>query len=227
MMKPSSLSRFVGAFASIAVSASCALPPAMSYASAPFIQPSIEEQMPSESPGAASEIVVFWREAGPAMWFAKDAEFDRIFRDRFLALHEKAARGELAEWEKTPEGALALLILLDQFPRNAFRDTQRMYATDAMARDVAARVVEAGLDEQVSPDLRLFMYLPFGHSESLVDQQRSVQLARGRGGRNLTQAIHHHDIILRFGRFPHRNAILGRQMTGEEQEYLDEGGYKG
>lgn len=226
-MMSSPLSRFVAAFTSIAASASCALPPAASYASAPLIQPSIEEQMASQSPATARDVVDFWREAGPAMWFAKDAAFDRTFRDRFLALHEMAARGELAEWEKTPEGALALLILLDQFPRNAFRDTPRMYATDSVARDVASRVVDAGLDQQVAPDLRLFIYLPFGHSESLADQQRSVQLAKSLGGRNLTQAIHHHDIILRFGRFPHRNVILGRLMTGEEQEYLDEGGYRG
>jgi uncharacterized protein (DUF924 family) len=215
----------IAAFASVLGGASCAAPQRLSG----HIMPSsaTADSRPHETPEPAREVVQFWREAGPSLWFAKDEDFDRRFRDRFLARHDAAASGELAGWEKTPEGALALLILLDQFPRNAFRNTPRMYATDALARQVAATAVAAGHDQQVPPDLRLFFYLPFGHSESLADQQRSVELARGLGGVNLRQAIHHHDIILRFGRFPHRNAILGRQMTGEEQEYLDEGGYTG
>lgn len=179
------------------------------------------------TPHAAIEVVAFWREAGPSMWFAKNDEFDRDFRDGFLALHEAAARGELATWEKTPEGALAVLILLDQFPRNAFRGTARMYATDTSARAVADRVIAAGLDQAVEPELRTFVYLPFAHSELLADQERSVALNRALGESNLSHAQHHYDIVARFGRFPHRNLILGRTMRPEEQAYLDNGGYQG
>jgi uncharacterized protein (DUF924 family) len=178
-------------------------------------------------PDEAIAIVEFWREAGPAMWFAKDAEFDRRFRDRFLALHERAARGELAAWAESGEGAVALVLLLDQFPRNAFRGDARMYATDALARGVAARAIEAGRDRDVEPSLRGFLYLPFGHSESLSDQERSVALAQRLGGDFLKHAEGHRDIVRRFGRFPHRNAILGRETTPEERAYLDGGGYLG
>lgn len=191
---------------------------------------SIEESMPAAepmTPRAALDVVDFWRKAGPSKWFAKDDAFDTVFRGSFMALHEEAARGELAEWGKTPEGALALLILLDQFPRNAFRNTPRMYATDALARQVADRAVSAGMDMLIVQDMRVFMYLPFGHSESLEDQERSVELARGLGGKNLQQAIHHRDIVARFGRFPHRNWILDREMTEDEHEYLTNGGYEG
>jgi uncharacterized protein (DUF924 family) len=178
-------------------------------------------------PAAALEVVAFWRAAGPALWFAKDEGFDRRFRDRFLALHERAAGGALAAWQRTPEGALALLLLLDQFPRNAFRGTPRMYATDPMARAVAAAALDARHDLALPMDLRLFVYLPFGHSESLADQDRSVALARALEEPNPTHAERHRDIIRRFGRFPHRNPILGRAMRPEEQRYLDEGGYAG
>jgi uncharacterized protein (DUF924 family) len=180
---------------------------------------------PPQTPAEAERVIAFWREAGPALWFAKDAGFDRRFRERFLALHEAAARGALHGWLATPEGALALLILLDQYPRNAFRGTPRMYATDALARDIATRALEAGHDRAIAPDLRLFVYLPFGHSEDLVDQDLSVALARRLG--TPTRAEHHRDIIRRFGRFPHRNPVLGRPMTDEEQRYLEDGGYAG
>jgi uncharacterized protein (DUF924 family) len=172
-------------------------------------------------------IVQFWRNAGPKTWFAKDANFDRRFRERFHDLHEAAARGELGDWLAAPESALALLLLLDQYPRNAFRDTLRMYATDALAREVADAAIAAGHDRAVANDLALFFYLPFGHSESLSDQKRCVELAERLGDPNHSRAKHHYDIVRRFGRFPHRNAILGRVTTAEEQRYLDEGGYKG
>lgn len=178
-------------------------------------------------PAAALEVVQFWREAGPSLWFAKDPEFDRRFRERFAASYATAARGELHGWAATPDGALALCILLDQYPRNAFRGTPRMYATDAMARSVADAAIRAGHDLAVAPALALFVYLPFGHSESLVDQERSVALAHRLGPPNIEHAEHHRDIIARFGRFPHRNGILGRATTPEEQRYLDEGGFKG
>jgi uncharacterized protein (DUF924 family) len=178
-------------------------------------------------PAEASTLVDFWRAAGPARWFAKDAGFDRRFRERFLALHEAAARGALAGWLATPEGALALLLLLDQFPRNAFRGTPRMYASDAMARDVAAAALDAGHDRAVETELQLFFYLPFGHSENMADQQRSVALNRRLGERDLSHAERHRDIVRRFGRFPHRNPILGRAMTPAEQRFLDAGGFAG
>ena len=181
----------------------------------------------TQVPTDAIAVVDFWRAAGPGLWFAKDPEFDRRFRERFLWLYLAAARGELSDWPRTPEGAMALVILLDQFPRNSFRNTPRMYATDAMARQVADAALKAGHDQAVEAGLRLFFYLPFGHSESLADQERSVALSAALGEPNLSHAKRHRDIVRRFGRFPHRNPILGRAMTEEEQRYLDEGGYAG
>ena len=175
----------------------------------------------------ASDVLDFWRGAGPKLWFAKDDEFDRRFRERFLSLHEMAARGELGGWLATPEGALALLVLLDQFPRNAFRGTPQMYATDVMARRIADAAIISGRDRAVDKELSLFFYLPFAHSENLADQNRSVRLARRLGEPNLSHAKRHRNIIERFGRFPHRNQILGRTMRPEEQRFLDEGGYAG
>jgi uncharacterized protein (DUF924 family) len=176
---------------------------------------------------AAQGVVDFWREAGPKMWFAKDPAFDKNFRQRFIAAHVAAARGECAGWIATSTGALALILLLDQFPRNAFRGTPRMYETDAMARWVADAAIALSHDQAIEPALRGFVYIPFGHSEDFEDQQRSVTLNRTLGDDDLKHAQHHHDIIERFGRFPHRNAILGRAMREEEQRYLDEGGYQG
>ena len=178
-------------------------------------------------PENPSSVVQFWRDAGPKMWFAKSADFDRTFRERFLEQHEAAARQELMGWLTTAEGALALVLLLDQFPRNAFRDTPRMYATDELARQVADSAIAAGHDRAVPDDLAVFFYLPFGHSEILSHQERCVALATRLGDPHPARAQHHCDIVRRFGRFPHRNALLGRVTTAEEQRYLDEGGYKG
>lgn len=173
------------------------------------------------------DVVRFWREAGPSMWFAKDHAFDRGFGERFAAEHDAASRGELNSWAATAEGALALLILLDQYPRNAFRGNPRMYATDTLARHVANTAIDAGRDQAVERPLRTFFYLPFAHSETIADQDRAVALVTHLGEPDLSHARHHRDIISRFGRFPHRNRILGRAMTAEEQRYLDEGGYAG
>jgi uncharacterized protein (DUF924 family) len=178
-------------------------------------------------PAEASAVVAFWKEAGPRIWFAKDPEFDRRFRERFADLHEAAAAGKLAGWLGTPTGALALCVLLDQYPRNAFRGTPRMYATDELARQVADAAIRAGHDRAVETELSLFLYLPFGHSENLADQERSVELAKRLGQPGLSHAERHRDIIRRFGRFPHRNPILGRTMKPEEQLFLDQGGFAG
>ena len=175
----------------------------------------------------AAAVVAFWRKAGAGLWFAKDDAFDRRFREHFLSLHEAAARGELGGWLATAEGALGLVVLLDQFPRNAFRGTPRMYATDALAREVATAAIDAGYDRAVPMELQLFFYLPYGHSENLNDQERSVALAQRLGQPNVSHAERHRDIIRRFGRFPHRNPILGRTMRPEEQKFLDDGGYAG
>jgi len=174
------------------------------------------------------QVIAFWREAGPDRWFTKDESFDQACRDRFLLTYEAAARGDLNEWELTPEGALAVVLLLDQFPRNMFRGTRRVYATDPAALMTADRAVERGHDTRVDPALRRFFYLPFTHSEELRHQQRSVTLNEGLGDPDgLKWARHHHDIVARFGRFPHRNDILGRETTPEEAAFLQESEFRG
>lgn len=172
------------------------------------------------------DIVRFWQEAGPAKWFAKDETFDRDFTSRFAETHMAAARRELDAWRDTAEGALALLVLLDQFPRNAFRGTAHMFATDALALSFARAAVARGHDLAVDTALRVFFYLPFEHSEVLADQERAVKLCEGLGEYARYAAIHR-DVIARFGRFPHRNAALGRNSTAEEQAFLDKGGFAG
>jgi uncharacterized protein (DUF924 family) len=176
----------------------------------------------------ATEIVRFWEEAGPAKWFAKDEAVDADIRARFLGLHEAAARCELAGWEGTAEGALALLLLLDQFPRNLFRNSAHAFATDALARRIASEALEQNFDWQVGEKLRAFFYLPLMHSESIVDQKHCLALCDRPGlEENFKFAKEHLDIIQRFGRFPHRNAMMGRITTAEEQAFLDSGGFAG
>jgi uncharacterized protein (DUF924 family) len=175
----------------------------------------------------AQDVVDFWREAGPDKWFRKDDAFDAQFRDRFLPAHEAAARGEHDDWLRDAEGALALLVLLDQFPRNAFRGSPRTYATDPKAREIARAAIDAGYDTQAAPELRGFFYLPFMHSEELADLQRCVELSEALGGETYRYAMHHKGIVERFGRFPHRNAVLGRKSTPEEERFLAEGGFGG
>lgn len=178
------------------------------------------------SPDAA-RVVAFWRDAGPALWFAKDPAFDTAFRDGFLGLHMRAARRALDDWAADAQGVLALLLLLDQFPRNAFRGTGHMYATDALARVFARHALAARQDHDVEPALRLFLYLPFAHSEDSADQDESVRLSVTLPPPSPGNARRHRDIIRRFGRFPHRNPMLGRTTTPDEQAYLDAGGYAG
>ncbi|HTL15578.1 MAG TPA: DUF924 family protein [Thermomonas sp.] len=173
----------------------------------------------------AAEVVGFWRDAGMGKWFNGGAAFDAECRARFLDAHHAAARRELDHWRDDAEGALALLVLLDQVPRNVFRGSGHAFATDGLALHHAAAVVEAGLDARIEPGLRLFAYLPFEHSEDLADQDRAVALIGALGDAELTRyALAHRDAIARFGRFPHRNAALGRTNTPDEQAWLDAGG---
>jgi uncharacterized protein (DUF924 family) len=175
-----------------------------------------------------ADILAFWRTAGEARWFGKDAAFDDAIRRRFLATWEAARDGKLDSWQDSDDGALALVIVLDQFPRNMFRGDARAFATDPTARTVAMRAIDAGRDVRVDSDLRAFFYLPLMHSEVLDDQLACVALYRRLGyAENLKFAEIHADIIRRFGRFPHRNAVLGRATTADEQAFLDSGGFAG
>ncbi|HVV81063.1 MAG TPA: DUF924 family protein [Pseudolabrys sp.] len=176
---------------------------------------------------SAKDVVTFWRDAGAERWFKKDDAFDAEIKRRFLAAHEAAAAGKLRDWENSAEGALALLILLDQFPRNMFRGDKRAFATDPLARAVTAGALIKGFDGQVG-DMRGFFYLPFEHSEDMADQERGVALYKAAGDDDgLKWANMHADIIRRFGRFPHRNKALGRATTPDEQKFLDDGGFSG
>lgn len=180
-----------------------------------------------QAPQAALEIVEFWSEAGPDRWWKADPAFDAVIRMRYLKVHEQARAGRLDDWAQTPAGALALVILLDQFSRNLFRGTQDAFACDQEALIVAKSAIRNGFDRQIEKDIRLFFYLPFMHSESLSEQQRCVELLEPIGGDNLRAAREHCDIIRRFGRFPHRNSILGRVSSQAEQQFLDNGGFAG
>ena len=175
-----------------------------------------------------ADLITFWRDAGPKRWFTKDPAFDELFRTKFLALHDQAVDGRLAAWVDDHDGALGLLLLLDQFPRSSFRGTPRMFATDAEALAVAKAAIEAGHDLRTPVDLRLFFYLPFEHAESLVEQDRCVLLHEAMGVPDYTKyALVHRDVIARFGRFPHRNEVLGRTSTADELAFLAAGGFAG
>ena len=175
-----------------------------------------------------NDVIEFWRNVGPARWFAKDDAFDAEFHECFLDAHYRAARRALDHWADSAEGALALVILLDQFPRNCFRGSAHAYATDPLARHYADGAILKGFDRQVGVELRIFFVMPFEHSEDIVDQQRAIALCRELGDSNyLKYAELHRDLIARFGRFPHRNAALGRKTMAEEQAFLDKGGFSG
>lgn len=177
------------------------------------------------------DVIAFWQQAGPAKWFAKDDAFDAAIRDRFEELHHRAARGELAGWMDSWQGSLALLLLLDQFPRNIWRGSGHAFATDPLARHLADAAIAAGHDLAAPAELRSFYYLPFEHSEDLADQDRCLTLCAAldaeTGGDLARWAALHRDIIVRFGRFPHRNKALGRVSLDEELQFLDEGGFSG
>ena len=173
----------------------------------------------------ARGVVGFWREAGMGKWFRGGAAFDAECRERLLDAHHAAARREHEGWMGDAEGALALVLLLDQVPRNVFRGSAHSYATDPLALHYAGRAIEAGFDAEVEPALRFFLYMPFEHSEAIADQDRAVELFTALDDPNLLgYATAHRDVIARFGRFPHRNHALGRVNAPEEQAWLDAGG---
>jgi uncharacterized protein (DUF924 family) len=172
------------------------------------------------------DVIGFWREIGPAGWYSGTTELDDRIRDRFLPLWQAARSGKLDDWADTPEGALALILVLDQFPRNMFRDHADSFATDHQALTEASRAIAAGHDQKIAPPLQQFFYVPFMHSEDLVAQNRGVALfAERMPGENVRHARAHETVIARFGRFPWRNAPLGRTSTREELAYLEAGGY--
>jgi uncharacterized protein (DUF924 family) len=182
-------------------------------------------------PRTAGEIVTFWTEVGPEGWYGGGDKLDRAIHDRFLEAWVSATRGDYRDWLSAPRGALGYLILTDQFPRNMFRDDPRAFATDRLARTAAIIAVQREWDLMVPEPIRQFFYLPFMHAETTADQDRCVRLILARmpetGRENLLHARAHRQVIRRFGRFPYRNAALGRVSTPEEQAFLDGEGYGG
>lgn len=172
----------------------------------------------------AREVLDFWLvEHGPDDWYAGDPEFDRKCAERLADFHAQAARGELWRWRATPEGRLAEIILLDQLSRQLYRGDPRAFATDLMALALAQEVVAQGLDNQLDAHGQLFVYMPFMHAESLPVQDESIRLFEKLGDEfYLPFAIDHRETVLRFGRFPFRNAVLGRASTSDEIAYMAE-----
>lgn len=183
----------------------------------------------------ADDVLAFWFGEGEDhgkrrdQWFRKDEAYDQEIRQRFLPTYEFAAVGKLAKWSAHARGCLALIVVLDQFPRNIFRGSGRAFAADPMARDAARHALFKGFDTALKPVERQFIYLPFEHSESLPDQQRCLQLMQQLTEFAETRDLHiwaekHLAIVQRFGRFPHRNVALGRESTQEELEFLKQPG---
>jgi len=168
----------------------------------------------------AEGVLRFWFDEHAKDWFVKNPAFDAEIRARFLAMHETAAAGSLAHWADAPRSCLGLVILLDQFPRNMFRGAARAFATDPLARAAARVILERGWDRQMTQPEQLFAYLPFEHSEVLEDQDLSVELMKDFDEEQRRYAERHRDIIRRFGKFPHRNDLLGRESTAAEIEFL-------
>ena len=176
------------------------------------------------------DILSFWLdEVGPEGWYKQDDDLDEAIRTRFLETWKAAAEGKLDQWMLRPDQSLALLILLDQFPRNMFRGVETAFSTDKKALAAAKKAICDGHDLKVDEPQRQFFYLPLMHSECLTDQERCVRLFMTRmpqtGGNNLPYAKEHRDVIRKFGRFPYRNDALGRNTTANEQAYLQEHGF--
>ena len=178
------------------------------------------------SAGTIDEIVAFWFETlKPEDWYRKNPAIDAAITERFSATYEALKTGVPPEWLAEPKGMLAAIIVLDQFPRNMFRDDPRAFATDRAALALAKRAIGEGTDMRLAPEQRAFIYMPFQHAETREDQARSVELFTALGDpNNLDFAPRHQPIIERFGRFPHRNSVLGRASTAEELAFLQEPG---
>ena len=173
---------------------------------------------------SAKSVINFWfNEISPEKWWLKDSVFDEKIKSRFLDLHQAATKAELFSWRNTPQGRLAEIIVLDQFSRNIYRDNSQAFASDALALVLAQEAVSLGADMKVAENMRSFFYLPYMHSESLIIHQQAVSLYEKLGNASsLTFEIKHQDIIKRFGRYPHRNAILARASTAEEVAFLQQ-----
>jgi len=169
-----------------------------------------------------ADVLAFWfEETTPAQWWSKSPDFDRLIAARFGALHTAASRCELYAWRRNADGRLAEILVLDQFPRNIFRDRPQSFATDALALALAQEAVAASVDRALHPARRAFLYMPYMHSESPLIHVQAVELFAAPGmDNNLAFELRHQAIIERFGRYPHRNVILGRQSTAEEIEFL-------
>lgn len=167
-------------------------------------------------------VLDFWFAPGmKKRWFASTDQLDKDIRTRFEPVWRLARDGGLTDWEKTADGALALVIVLDQLPLNMFRHQPASFSTEAASREVADRAITRGFDHDMTAERRQFLYMPFMHSERLADQERSVRLFEAAAlADNLRFARHHRDIVARFGRFPHRNAVLGRESTADELAWL-------
>lgn len=175
---------------------------------------------------ASVDVLDFWWSAGAQKWFSSDDAFDAECRDRFLGGIAAARAGDLDNWAETAHGALALILLLDQFPRNVFRGSAGAFASDAKAVAVAEQAISAGFDRAFPKEARIFFYLPFEHAEDMALQERAVDLCRGLGDMQFYHfALIHMDVIRRFGRFPHRNETLGRQSTDAEKAFLANNGF--
>ncbi|MEL6750873.1 MAG: DUF924 family protein [Pseudomonadota bacterium] len=174
------------------------------------------------------DVLNFWVEAGTEKWWTKDDAFDTAIRDAFAHTLRKAERGELDHWQETPNGTLALIILLDQFTRNLNRNSAKAFKNDPKALAVAEAALDRGDDKRMRNGIMMFAYMPLMHSENLADQRHCLALMEATGLEPNMEAAHEHlDIIERFGRFPHRNNVLGRETTAEEQAFLDAGGFSG
>lgn len=172
------------------------------------------------------DVLSFWWKAGPDKWFEANDEFDETIRSQFGALYEEAFAGSLDDWAKTPHGALALILVLDQFPRNMFRKTPEAFQSDPKALSIAAMAVESDFHLAFPTPARDFFFLPFEHAEDMDAQEKSVDLFRTYCEERVYHyALIHMDVIRRFGRFPHRNEVLGRQSTDKELAYLEQGGF--
>lgn len=174
------------------------------------------------------DVIDFWLAQPQKAYFIADAEFDDLLREKFGATHARAASGAFENWQETRDGRLGLILLLDQMSRNLHRGTPGMFAADSMALAIAAKAIDLGDDGERDASVKRWYYMPFMHSEALADQERCVELCEQPGLEDtLPYAITHRDIIVRFGRFPHRNAMLGRVTTADEQAFLDAGGFSG